>query len=65
MATKPNSKTLLKSLEKCKDNIKKLVKKTRSKNPKNYHELISQTKKTTNEIDYFKNSRWLSKTRCR
>ena len=54
MATKPNSKTLLKSLEKCKDNIKKLVKKTRSKNAKNYHELISQTKKTTNEIDYFK-----------
>lgn len=54
IANKPNSKSLLKSLQKCKDNIKKLVKKTRSKNTKNYYELISQTRKATNEIDYFK-----------
>lgn len=52
---KPKSKMLLKSLQKCKDSIKKLIKQTRSKNTKNYHKLINgQTKKFTNEIDYFK-----------
>jgi ATP-dependent Lon protease len=51
----PKSKSLLKSLNECKDNIKKLVKKSRGKNAKKYHKLIhSQTQKFTNEIDYFK-----------
>ena len=52
---KPKSKTLLKSLNECKDNIKKLVKKTRNRNVKNYHKLINSHKqKMTNEMDYFK-----------
>jgi ATP-dependent Lon protease len=53
--TKPKSKTLLKSLNECKDSIKKLVKKTRDRNTKNYHKLITSHKqKITNEMDYFK-----------
>lgn len=52
---KPKSKTLLKSLNECKDSIKKLVKKARNKNTKNYHKLINSHKqKMTNEMDYFK-----------
>ena len=52
---KPKSKTLLKSLNECKDNIKKLVKKTRNRNVKNYHKLINSHKqKMTNEMEYFK-----------
>lgn len=52
---KPRSKTLLKSLNECKDSIKKLVKKTRQRNTKNYHKLITSHKqKVTNEMDYFK-----------
>ena len=52
---KPKSKTLLKSLNECKDNIKKLVKKTRNRNVKGYHKLINSHKqKMTNEMDYFK-----------
>lgn len=52
---KPKSKTLFKSLNECKDNIKKLVKKTRQRNTKNYHKLINSHKqKVTNEMDYFK-----------
>ena len=52
---KPKSKTLLKSLNECKDNIKKLVKKTRYRNVKGYHKLINSHKqKMTNEMDYFK-----------
>ena len=52
---KPKSKTLLKSLNECKDNIKKLVKKTRHRNTKNYHKLINSHKqKMTNEMEYFK-----------
>jgi ATP-dependent Lon protease len=52
---KPKSKTLLKSLNECKDSIKKLVKKTRDRNTKNYHKLITSHKqKITNEMDYFK-----------
>ena len=53
--SKPKSKTLLKSLNECKDSIKKLVKKTRDRNTKNYHKLITSHKqKMTNEMDYFK-----------
>jgi len=52
---KPNSKTLLRSLDETKDSIKKLVKKTRDRNTKNYHKLISKHKqKMTNEMEYFK-----------
>ena len=52
---KPKSKTLLKSLNECKDSIKKLVKKARNKNTKKYHKLINSHKqKMTNEMDYFK-----------
>ena len=52
---KPKSKTLLKSLNECKDSIKKLVKKARNKNTKNYHKLINSHKqKMTNEMEYFK-----------
>ena len=51
----PKSKYALKALHKCKDDIRKLIKKTRGKNTKEYHKLInSQTQKFTNEIDYFK-----------
>merc|ERR1711871_1164803 len=52
---KPNSKTLIRSLNETKDAIKKLVKKTRDRNTKNYHKLISSHKqKMTNETEYFK-----------
>lgn len=52
---KPDSKTLLKSLDKTKDSIKKLVKKARDHNTKHYHKLITCHKqKTTNEMEYFK-----------
>jgi len=52
---KPNSKTLLRSLNETKDSIKKLVKKTRDRNTKNYHKLINSHKqKMTNEMEYFK-----------
>jgi ATP-dependent Lon protease len=51
----PKSKYALKALHKCKDDIQKLIKKTRGKNTKEYHKLIhSQTQKFTNEMDYFK-----------
>lgn len=52
---KPNSKTLLKSLNETKDAIKKLVKKARNYNTKHYHKMITSHKqKTTNEMEYFK-----------
>ena len=52
---KPKSKMLLKSLDKCKESIQKLIKKTRTKNTKEYHKLINaQKNKFTSEIDYFK-----------
>lgn len=52
---KPNSKTLLKSLNETKDSIKKLVKKARDHNTKHYHKLITSHKqKMTNEMEYFK-----------
>lgn len=52
---KPNSKTLLRSLEKTQDSIKKLVKKARNYNTKHYHKLITSHKqKITNEMEYFK-----------
>ena len=51
---KPKSKILLNAIEECNHSIKKLVKKARIKNAKNYHKLIHTEKKYTNEIDYFK-----------
>lgn len=52
---KPDSKTLIRSLDETKDAIKKLVKKARNYNTKHYHKLISSHKqKMTNEMEYFK-----------
>jgi len=51
----PQSKTLLKSIRDCNKSIKKLVKKERGNNTKQYHKMISgQERKFTSEIDYFK-----------
>lgn len=51
----PTSKMIIKSLRDCKDSIKKLVKKARGKNTKEYHKMITGTdRKFTSEIDYFK-----------
>ena len=50
-----HKKRILFSLNETKDSIKKLVKKTRDRNTKNYHKLISKHKqKMTNEMEYFK-----------
>lgn len=51
---KPNNKVMKKALKDCNRSIKKLVKKARSKNAKNYHKLINSGRKQTNEVDYFK-----------
>ena len=48
------SKRYKKDLTQIDKEIKKLIKKSRSKNAKQYHSLIHSTKKRTNEIDYFK-----------
>lgn len=51
----PKSKMWLKSLKECNNSIKKLVKKERGNNTKEYHKIInSQNRKFTSEIDYFK-----------
>jgi ATP-dependent Lon protease len=51
---KPKSKILLNAIRECDKSIKKLVKKARIKNAKNYHKLINDDSQNTNEIDYFK-----------
>jgi len=51
---KPKSKILLNAIHQCDKSIKKLVKKARIKNAKNYHKLINDDSQNTNEIDYFK-----------
>ena len=51
---KPKNKILLNAIEECNHSIKKLVKKARIKNAKNYHKLIHDDKTNTNEVDYFK-----------
>jgi len=51
---KPKSKILLNAIHQCDKSIKKLVKKARIKNAKNYHKLIHDDSQNTNEIDYFK-----------
>ena len=54
LAKKPNSKILKNAVQECKNSINKLIKKARAKNAKNYHKLIHDDKKRTNEIDYFR-----------
>ena len=51
---RPTSKTVQGLLDDINQRIKKLVKKTRSKNAKMYHKLIHKEKARTNEVDYFK-----------
>jgi ATP-dependent Lon protease len=51
---RPTSKTVQGLLDDINQRIKKLVKKTRSKNAKMYHKLIHKEKTRTNEVDYFK-----------
>jgi len=55
LRNRPDSKSLLSSLDECKESIKMLIKKTRVANAKDYHKLInSQKQKSENEMDYFK-----------
>jgi ATP-dependent Lon protease len=55
LKNKPKSIMLLKALKECNHSIKKLVKKERGKNTKEYHKMIhGQDRKFTSEIDYFK-----------
>jgi ATP-dependent Lon protease len=55
LRNRPDSKSLLRSLEECKESIKMLIKKTRVANAKDYHKLInSQKQNSENEMDYFK-----------
>jgi ATP-dependent Lon protease len=55
LRNRPESKSLLRSLDECKESIKALIKKTRVANAKDYHKLInSQKQKSENEMDYFK-----------
>ena len=54
LSKKPNSKILKNAINECKESINKLIKKSRTKNAKNYHKLIHGDKKRTNEIDYFR-----------
>jgi ATP-dependent Lon protease len=55
LKNKPKSSMLLKALKDCNHSIKKLVKKERGKNTKEYHKMIhGQDRKFTSEIDYFK-----------
>jgi ATP-dependent Lon protease len=52
---KPTSKTLSRSLQDCRDEIKELVRKARHQNVKEYHALANAHKqKMVNEMDYFK-----------
>uniref|UniRef100_A0A6C0DQQ9 ATPase AAA-type core domain-containing protein n=1 Tax=viral metagenome TaxID=1070528 RepID=A0A6C0DQQ9_9ZZZZ len=54
---KPKSKgkrALMNAIEECNRSIKKLVKKARIKNAKQYHKLINDDPQYTNEVDYFK-----------
>ena len=48
------SKRYKKDLVQIDKEIKKLIKKSRTKNAKQYHKLIHSSKKRTNEVDYFK-----------
>lgn len=50
----PKSKFILNALTDCKNSINELVKTSRSKNTKEYYELVNVERKTTGEIEYFK-----------
>jgi len=50
----PKSKILLTALDDCRTAIKKLVKKTRTKNTKQYYNMVHADEKELNEMDYFK-----------
>lgn len=55
LAKSPHSKMLLKTLKECRESISKLVKKSRTKNAKDFYNMIkTETKSATSEIDYFK-----------
>jgi ATP-dependent Lon protease len=51
---KPDSKMLHRAMKDVRDQINKLVKKSRTKNAKTYYELINFDPEETNEIDFFK-----------
>jgi len=50
----PKSKFILNALSDCKTSINELVKTSRSKNTKEYYDLVNIERKTTGEIEYFK-----------
>ena len=50
----PKSKFILNALTDCKNSINELVKTSRSKNTKEYYDLVNVERKTTGEIEYFK-----------
>jgi len=50
----PKSKILTKQLDDCRQSIRKLVKKSRTKNAKKYHKMINSDAKRQSEIEYFK-----------
>lgn len=51
----PKNKILLKAVDECRDEIRKLVKKARMKNAKKYYKMIKgEDEKKTGEIEYFK-----------
>jgi hypothetical protein len=54
LKAKPDGKFLKKSLDDCNNEIKDLIMSSRSKNTRDYHELISSKNKKMCEIGYFK-----------
>lgn len=54
LTKQPKSRILRAAVNKCDKDIKKMIKKARTKNTKNYHKLIHADKKPTDEIDYFR-----------
>ena len=52
---KPDCKVLKKASRNCKNEINKLVKKSRNENTKEYYELLRNDEEKTCEIEYFKN----------
>ena len=54
LKSNPKNKTMHKMLENCRQQIKKLVKRARSKNTKHYHRLVHKSLEPENEMQYFK-----------
>ena len=57
LANKPGSKILRNAIQECRDSISKLIKKTRSKNTKDYYKLVNgeeEEKQNSSELTYFK-----------